>query len=187
MALRAMDLYEAYKTNNLPKDEGYVVSAFFSPQTAYAIYEIVSYAEVKSFYLTTDGITFQTNGKKIYILVEPSNYNQKAVEPYVRPMKFQIPLRFNDLNIYTAKNQYKVMYSKDPQIVMTSFTIMKPAGINFAFVFYMNKDVLNALAFFFEKTLNREANVPLADAKKLSIAIAKQVQTKMGWIKGVDV
>ncbi|MDR2897929.1 MAG: hypothetical protein LBU99_03870 [Spirochaetaceae bacterium] len=179
MAIRAMDLYDAYNQNRLPKDHGYIVSSFFSPASAYSIYEIVSYAAVKSFYLTGEGITFQTNGKKMYVLVEPSSYNQKAVEPYVRSSKDKIPLRFNDLNIYTTKNQYRVMYNKIPQDVMTSFTVLKPEGMNFAFIFYMIPEVYDVMALFFEKTLNREANVPLIDAKKLAKLISSTIHETM--------
>lgn len=86
MGVKAMDLYTAYKENMLPKDEGYVVSGFFMTDTPYSIIEIISYSEVKNFYSSGDSITFQSNGKKIYILVEPTTYTQKAQEPYVRPL-----------------------------------------------------------------------------------------------------
>ncbi len=174
-----MDLYDAYNQNRLPKDHGYIVSSFFSPSSAYTIYEIVSFAAVKNFYQTDSGITFQTNGKKLYILVEPSDYSQKAVEPYVRSSKDKIPLRFNDLNIYTAKNQYRIMYNKEPQEVMSSFTILKPEGMNFSFIFYMLTEVYDTLALFFEKTLNREANVPMADSKKLAKIISSAIHDTM--------
>jgi len=64
MASKAMDLFEAYAQDKLPKDEGYIVSSFFNPSSAYSKYEIVSYSGVKSIYLNEEGITFQTNGKK---------------------------------------------------------------------------------------------------------------------------
>ena len=50
MALRAMDLYDAYDKNMLPKEEGYIVSAFFNNDSPYSVIEVVSYAEVKSFH-----------------------------------------------------------------------------------------------------------------------------------------
>lgn len=46
--MKAMDLFEAYKQDKLPKDEGYIVSSFFSEQSAYSIYEIISYSGVKA-------------------------------------------------------------------------------------------------------------------------------------------
>ena len=181
MDVKAMDLYEAYKQNMLPKDEGYVVSGFFMNDTPYTILEIISYSEVKNFYSSGDSITFQSNGKKIYILVEPTTYTQKAQEPYVRPSKFQIPLRFNDLEIYTCRNQYKIMYSKEPQMVMTSFTILKPSGLNFSFIVFAKDGVQQTLSALLQKTFNQNSNVPLADSKKVSEDLAAKVIKELSW------
>ena len=181
MALRAMELYEAYEKNMLPKDEGYVVSAFYLPDSPYSILEVISYSEVKNFFASTDSLTFQSNGKKIYILVEPSSYNHKSQEPYVRPSKYQIPLRFNDLNIYTCKNQYKVMYNKEPQMMMTSFTVLKPTGHNFSLIVFQQDDIQKTLAKLFQSALHNESNVPLNDSKVISEDLAEMIVTKLCW------
>ena len=181
MALRAMELYEAYEKNMLPKDEGYVVSAFYLPDSPYSILEVISYSEVKNFFASNDSLTFQSNGKKIYILVEPSSYNHKSQEPYVRPSKYQIPLRFNDLNIYTCKNQYKVMYNKEPQMVMTSFTVLKPSGHNFSLVVFQQDDIKQTLAKLFQSALHNESNVPMLDSKKIGEDLAELIVTKLCW------
>lgn len=181
MALRAMELYEAYEKNMLPKEEGYVVSAFYLPDSPYSILEVISYSEVKNFFASTDSLTFQSNGKKIYILVEPSSYNHKSQEPYVRPSKYQIPLRFNDLNIYTCKNQYKVMYNKEPQMMMTSFTVLKPTGHNFSLIVFQQDDVQQTLAKLFQSALRNESNVPMADSKKIGDDLAEMIVTKLCW------
>ena len=176
-----MELYEAYEKNMLPKDEGYVVSAFYLPDSPYSILEIISYSEVKNFFASTDSLTFQSNGKKIYILVEPSSYNHKSQEPYVRPSKYQIPLRFNDLNIYTCKNQYKVMYNKEPQMMMTSFTVLKPTGHNFSLIVFQQDDIQKTLAKLFQSALHNESNVPLNDSKVISEDVAEMIVTKLCW------
>ncbi len=181
MDVKAMDLYEAYKQNMLPKDEGYVISGFFMSDTPYTILEIISYSEVKNFYSSGDSITFQSNGKKIYILVEPTTYTMKAQEPYVRPSKFQIPLRFHDLEIYTCRNQYKIMYSKEPQMVMTSFTILKPSGLNFSFIVFAKPGIQDTLSSLLQKTFNQNANIPLADSKKVSDTLADKVVKELSW------
>ena len=181
MALRAMELYEAYEKNMLPREEGYVVSAFYLPDSPYSILEVISYSEVKNFFASTDSLTFQSNGKKIYILVEPSSYNHKSQEPYVRPSKYQIPLRFNDLNIYTCKNQYKVMYNKEPQMMMTSFTVLKPTGHNFSLIVFQQDDVQQTLAKLFQSALRNESNVPMADSKKIGDDLAEMIVTKLCW------
>lgn len=181
MALRAMELYEAYEKNMLPKDEGYVVSAFYLPDSPYSILEVISYSEVKNFFASNDSLTFQSNGKKIYILVEPSSYNHKSQEPYVRPSKYQIPLRFNDLNIYTCKNQYKVMYNKEPQMMMTSFTVLKPTGHNFSLIVFQQDDIQKTLAKLFQSALHNESNVPMNDSKVISEDLAQMIVTKLCW------
>ena len=181
MALRAMELYEAYEKNMLPREEGYVISAFYLPDSPYSILEVISYSEVKNFFASNDSLTFQSNGKKIYILVEPSSYNHKSQEPYVRPSKYQIPLRFNDLNIYTCKNQYKVMYNKEPQMMMTSFTVLKPTGHNFSLIVFQQDDVQQTLAKLFQSALRNESNVPMADSKKIGDDLAEMIVTKLCW------
>ena len=181
MALRAMELYEAYEKNMLPKDEGYVVSAFYLPDSPYSILEVISYSEVKNFFASNDSLTFQSNGKKIYILVEPSSYNHKSQEPYVRPSKYQIPLRFNDLNIYTCKNQYKVMYNKEPQMMMTSFTVLKPTGHNFSLIVFQQDEIKQTLAKLFQSALHNESNVPMNDSKKIGDDLAEMIVTKLCW------
>ena len=64
--VRAMDLFEAYAQNKLPMDEGYIVSSFFKEESSYSVYEVISYSAVKDLYMTSDGLTFQTNGKNCF-------------------------------------------------------------------------------------------------------------------------
>ncbi|NLM00098.1 MAG: hypothetical protein GX220_01405 [Treponema sp.] len=179
--MKAMNLYDAYNKNMLPKDEGYIVSGFFLPDTPYSIFEVVSYAEVKSFHATNESMTFQTDGKKMYVLVEPASYNQKSTEPYLRPSKYQIPLRFNALNVHTCKNQYKIMYSKEPLYVMTSFTVLKPVGMNFSFIVFPGEQMRATISTLFEKSFYDQANVPLVDSKKVADEIAELVVKEMSF------
>jgi len=181
MPVKAMDLFDAYAKNALPKDHGFVVSSFFSASTAYSRYEIVSYNNVKSIYPNEDGLTFQTDGKKLFILVEPSNYPSKGMEPFVRSSAEKIPLRFSELELFPCKNQTRIYLAKAASISYGSFTIMRPAGINFSFCFYMLPDMHQSLQLFFEKTFNKECGVPQVDAKKVSIAVAGKIKDSMGW------
>jgi hypothetical protein len=183
MAIKAMDLFEAYTQNKLPMDEGYIVSSFFRQDSAYSIYEIVSYSAVKDFYASGNSITFQTNGKKLYILVEPSNYNYKTVEPYCRSKEDQIPFRFSEANIITAKNQSKIMYNKEAMQAISAFTILKPEGMNFAFLFYAMPDVFASMEKFFAKTFNQEAGLPQADSTKAAKQIAELCSKTLTWPK----
>ncbi len=171
MSMKAVDLFTAYEKSQLPKDHGFIVSSFFSPNTAYSRYEVIAYSNVKSIYPSQDGLTFHTDGKKLYILVEPQNYSKKSEEPFVRSSSEQIPLRFSELNCITAKNQTRVYYGKKAVLSYGSFTVLKPAGINFTFCFYYLPDMFDSMRMFFEKTFNKEAGVPLSDAKKVAAAV----------------
>ncbi len=181
MAEKALDLFQAYSQDKLPREGGYIVSSFFDSKSAYSKYEVVAYSGVKSIYLTEEGLTFQTDGSKLFVLVEPPSYPHKYIEPVSRSSRDQIPHRFNELEIYTAKNQTKVMVSKDPIITYSSFTILKPSGINFALVFYKNEQVFDTLAFFFGQTLNKETQVPSSDAKKAAQLIIDCVKRFSIW------
>jgi hypothetical protein len=181
MPVKAMDLFDAYAKNALPKDLGYIVSSSFSTHSVYSHYEIVSYNNVKSIYPSEEGLTFQTDGKKLFVLVEPANYPNKAMEPYVRSTAEKIPLRFSELDSHTCKNQTRVYWGKDAVMSYGAFTVARPAGINFSFCFYNLPDMHQSLQLFFEKTLSKECSVPMADAKKIAAAVATAVKTKMVW------
>jgi hypothetical protein len=181
MPVKAMDLFDAYSKNALPKDTGYIVTSFFNSNSVYSRYEIVSYNNVKSIYPSDEGLTFQTDGKKLFVLIEPANYPNKGMEPYVRSNAEKIPLRFNELDTHVCKNQTRIFWAKEAVISYGAFTIARPAGINFSFCFYQLPDMYQSLQLFFEKTFNKEASVPFADAKKVAAAVADKIKTKMVW------
>jgi hypothetical protein len=183
MATKALDLFQAYGENKLPKEGGYIISSFLDENSAYSKYEVVAYNGVKSIYLSEEGLTFQTDGNKLFVLSEPPNYAQKHLEPFRRQSKEQIPHRFSELEILTSKNQTKVMVSKEPILTYGSFTIIKPSGINFAFLFYNLADVMETIKSFFETTLNKEANVPKDDADKVAGLVEKCLNRFSIWAK----
>lgn len=181
MAIKALDLFQAFKDNKLPKDEGYIVSSFFSERSKYSIYEIVAYSGVKSIYATAEGITFQTDGNKLYILAEPSSYFKKYEEPYLREKHHRVPQRFSELEIFNSSNQTKVMVSKEPIVTYSSFTVLNPTGANFSLVFYKLPDVLDTLSSFFTQSLNKEAGVPKSDARKATLKIMDAIKNFGIW------
>ncbi len=183
MALKAMDLFEAYAQNKLPMDEGYIVSSFFKQESAYSIYEVVSYSAVKDFYASGDSITLQTNGKKLYVLVEPATYPHRTTEPYCRSKEDQIQLRFSEANIITTKSQARIIYNKAPQQAISAFTVLRPEGMNFAFLFYSLPDVFASMELFFSKTLSKEAGIAQADALKAAKEIATLCSKTLTWPK----
>jgi hypothetical protein len=168
MKAKAQELFKAYADSQLPQEGGYIISSFLDENSSYSRYEVVAYNGVKSLYLTEEGLTFQTDGNKLFILAEPASYAQKHLEPFRRTAKDQIPHRFSELEILTTRNQTKVMVSKIPQMTYGSFTILKPSGINFSFIFYNAPDVFETIGKFFSATLNKEASVPKTEAEKAS-------------------
>jgi len=178
---KAMDLFEAYEQHQLPLDEGYIVSSFFKDDSSYSIYEVVSYSTVKDIYIAGNGLNFQTNGKKLYLLVEPANYPYKSIEPVFREMNYQVPLRFKEANVITCKNLSHVIFNKKPTESLSSFTVIRPTGINFSFIFYARDDVFASIELFFEKTLNQEARLPLDDSKKIAKTFATTCEKTLIW------
>jgi hypothetical protein len=181
MAVKAMDLFDAYAQNKLPKDNAYVVSSFVNANTGYVIYEVISYSGVKAIYLEGNGLTFQSQGKKMHILIEPASYSHKGIEPYLRDTGEKIPLRFSELDVFTAKNQIKTMVSKRPIESLSSFTITKPSGLNISFVFYNNPDIYQILEVFFEKSFNKDGALPQTDAKKAAKTAAGLIKKNMAF------
>ena len=181
MATKALDLFQAFRDGKLPKDKGYIVSSFFSERSKYSIYEIVAYSGVKSIYATAEGITFQTDGNKLFVLVEPATYAKKYEEPYLRDKNHQVAQRFSELEIFTSSNQTKVMVSKDPLVTYSSFTVLNPTGANFSLVFYNLPDVLETLSAFFIQSLSKEAGVPKSDARKATVKIIEAVNNFGIW------
>ena len=175
MATKALDLFQAFSEGKLPREGGYIVSSFFNERSKYTIYEIVAYNGVKSIYATEEGLTFQTDGNKLFILVEPSTFAKKYEEPYLRDTKHQVAQRFSELEIFTAGNQTKIMVSKKAVIAYSAFTVLNPTGVNFSLVFYNLPDVFDTLSAFFTQTLSKEAGVPKSDARKATEKIIEAV------------
>ncbi|HEY9595250.1 MAG TPA: hypothetical protein VHE79_12270 [Spirochaetia bacterium] len=180
---KALELFKAYADAELPSEGGYIVSSFLDETSAYSRYEVVAYNGVKAIYLTEEGLTFQTDGNKLFVLAEPANYTQKHLEPFRRTAKDQIPHRFSEMEILTTKNQTKVMVSKSPLMTYGSFTILKPSGINFAFLFYNLPDVFDTIHTFFAATLNKEAGVPKTESEKAALLVIDGLKKFTIWSK----
>jgi hypothetical protein len=73
------------------------------------------------------------------------------------------------------------MVSKKPIECFGSFTILKPKGLNFSIVFFQLEDLYDSLGMFFEKTFNKEAGIPMADAKKGSQRVTSTMKTQMSF------
>ncbi|MCK5249901.1 MAG: transposase, partial [Spirochaetaceae bacterium] len=88
---KILDLFEAYSSGELPREGGFVITELLDDSSRYAIYEVISYGNVKSIYNIDEGIMFQADGRKLYVLFEPLNYSAKHVEPAYRDDSHRIP------------------------------------------------------------------------------------------------
>ena len=181
MAVKAMDLFEAFNNEKLPKDQAYIVSSFINGNTGYSIYEIISYSGVKAIYPEGDGLTFQSSGKKMHVLIEPPSYPNKAIEPYLRDKVDQIPLRFKELDVHVTKNQSKIYTAKKPIESLSSFTVAKPTGLNITFLFYELPDIYDTLSKFFEQSYNKDAGIPQIDARRVAKDTVNVIQKQMAF------
>jgi len=181
MTAKALNLFKAFAEGKLPFEGGYIISSFFQETSAYSKYEVVAYNSVKTIYPTEEGLLFQADGNKLFVLAEPANYTNKHIEPYTRDTAYQIPHRFSEVETAVARNQTRVMVSREPVMAYSSFTIIKPTGINFALIFYNVEDVLQSIETFFQKTLSGEAAVPKADAAKAAKLIVKGLKRFTIW------
>ncbi len=175
MRHKAIDLFHAYTGNSISREGACIVSALFDPDSEYAKYEMVAYKKLQAVYLSAAGLTFQTDANKLYVLVEPASYAQKDKEPFQRTKDKQIPHRFSELEIFTTRKQSRIMVSKKPVMVYSSFTIPKPLNDGFAFLFYNQPDVTESIASFLETTLIKENKLNKEEAGKAVGLISKSL------------
>lgn len=163
----AKELFEAYQKGELPQNGGYIVSVFYSDRSTYTKYEVVSFSNVKDIFSSDEGLTFQAEGRKLFVLVEPANYPNKHTEPAYRTDAERIPYRQKELISFTTRRQDHVYVGREPVVTYTSFTIVKPVGQDIAYLFYPGADTKSAILEFFRNSLWKQANVPQTDARKV--------------------
>jgi len=115
------------------------------------------------------------------VLVEPADYEKKDWEPFTRAGQQQIPHRFREVEQFTAANMSRILISRQPVTVYSSFTIPRPTRLNFSLLFYSLPDVLDSITAFFKKTLTARAAVPAGDAAAAARRIAAGLQRLPLW------
>ena len=178
---KVLNLFDAYASDQLPKDQGYIISSFINGNTGYSIYEVISYSGVKAIFPDGDGLTFQSQGRKLHAMIEPPSFPHKGTEPYLRDKQFQIPLRFKELEKLSCKNQSTVYWAKKPIESLSSFTVARPTGINVSFVFYDKPEIYTTLAKFFEQSFTNDAGLPMSDARKGAEAITAIIKKQLNF------
>ena len=166
MAAKALELFSAYRSGQVPPGGGYVVSSFMVDGAAYVRYEIVAYRHARNLRLAREGLTFAADGSRIFVLVEADAYPDKAVEPLRRDARHRIPHSFAEMTIVASRNHSRIMVSRAPVTVAAAFTIACPAGTDFAFLFLPRDDALATIDAFMAATLQQECLLPERAARR---------------------
>jgi hypothetical protein len=174
----AIELFPAFKAGKLPGKNGYIISTFYHESSTYTRYELISFDNVKDIYETDEGLTFQAEGRKIYVLVEPAGWPNAHTEPAYRKDSEKIPYRYNELINFKTKRQDHVYVGREPVMAYSSFTVLKPVGQNVAFVFYPTEDIRENVLEYFRLSLWKQARVPQTEAREV-VKIIDQVFDKI--------
>jgi hypothetical protein len=169
---KIIDLFEAYTGSELPRDGGFIITELLDDASRYARYEVISYGNVKDIYQNEEGILFQADGRKLYVLFEPLNYSAKHVEPAYRDESHRIPYRLKELEVFTTKRQEKVMIAKEPVETYSSFTIANETGLNTSYIVYKDESTSRTILGFFEQSLWKSLNNSRSDARNACEIIA---------------
>ena len=162
---KILDLFDAFESGDLPNEGGYIISNFFDNNSSYTRFEMISYGNVKDIYKNDEGITFQADGLKLFVLVEPPSYSKKHVEPCYRDDAHKIPYRFKEVETYTTKRQEKIMVGKEPVETYTAFTIMNETGENQSFIVHKSEGIIDSLKNYFFQVLWKNVNIPRTESK----------------------
>ncbi len=168
---QATSLLKAYMTENIPPNGGFIVSAFFDYSSAYTIYEITAYRNVKDIFRTQTGITFKTDGNRTHLLVEPPTFPKKHEEPVNREQGKSIPYRFADMEVVDGSRNEKIMIPQEPLMLYSSFTILEHGSGSFAFIFHPTPDVYVAIKKFMADSLYNDCNL----SKRESLVISEKI------------
>ncbi len=162
MALKWTELFEGLQKDIIPFDgTGYILAAHFDPYSQYTRIETIAFKNLKKFEPNENGITFYSDGFKIYIMYEPATYQFRFQEPYLRQDGESIPLRFSELEKIELPNHAKVFISREPNMSFGSFNIERPSTGNFVYFFYDDNGSAGPnLNVFLTKVLQDDLRVP---------------------------
>lgn len=167
----AKELFAAYQAGDFPNEHGYIVSTFYHETSTYTRYELISFDNVKDIYIGDEGLVFQAEGRKVYVLVEPAGWPNNHTEPAYRPEGERIPYRRKELIDYTTRRQDHVFIGREPVVSYSAFTVMKPEGQDVSYIFYPTDDVRQTILEYFRVSLWKQARVPQGDVRELMTII----------------
>ena len=168
---KALDLFSAYRAGRIPPRGGYIVSSFMVDGSAYARYEIVAYREARTLRLSDDGLDIAADAGKVFVVVEPFGYHDSDTEPWLRDARHRVPHTFAELSIVSARGHSRIMVSSAPVLAAAVFTVARPAGIDFSFLFLPGREALDTIHAFLWQTLQDECLVPAAAARRAAALV----------------
>ena len=183
---QSIDLFRAHSEGKVALEGGYIVTSFFQDNSSYAKFEIMAYKAVKSLSPSEEGLTFQSDANKLFVLVEPADYAHRDVEPFARDGQHQVPHRFSELEQITAANMTRIMLSRLPVNVYSFFTVGKPTPLSSSLLFFNRPDALDSIAAYFERTLIARAGVPPFDAAEAARRIVAGLKRFTIWQEVVE-
>ena len=186
MDVQSIDLFQAHSEGKVALEGGYIVSSFFQDGSSYAKFEVMGYKAVKSLSSTEEGLTFQSDANKMFVLVEPADYEHKDVEPFARDGQHQVPHRFSELEQITAANMARIMLSRQPVSVYSFFTVARPTPLSSSLLFDNLPGVLDSIAAYFERILIARAGVPPFDAAEAARRIVAALKRFTIWQEVVE-
>lgn len=178
---RAISLHKAFLTGSVPRDGGFVIAAIFDASGPCSIYEITAYSGVQDVQRTSDGYHFTGDANRTHILVEPSKYPQKNMQPCERGTGRSIPYRFHELEMYTCAKHERIMIPKEPLLLHETFTVFEQKSDYLSFIFYLSRDVFLAMHRFISDSLYNECSLNKRDSTT-SAAMAIETMKKFSVI-----
>jgi histone H1/5 len=172
------NLFDAYNTNTLPRDQGLIITSAFRDNSAYTIYEITAYNGVKELSRNDVELRFVCErARKFYVLVEPVDYFFKYImDPADRSVSDSIPYRKHELEVSTTVHETQIMIAKAARETAPEFAVPKPHGGDLAAVFSKTPDVWKTIAAFFRETFTKDLNIPQIDAEKASEMVIVELE-----------
>jgi hypothetical protein len=178
---KATSLLKAYLSETIPPNGGFIITAFFQGGSAYSIYEITAYSNVKDIYRSPEGIVFKTDGNRTHLLVEPAIYSKKHMEPVHREEGLSIPYRFSELTIISGAKSEKIMVPHEPMMLHSSFTILEKKQDYFSFIFHPTKDVYIAIKKFVADSLYNDCSLTKENALDASTKLLETIKKFSVW------
>lgn len=171
---KVVELFKGLMQGDIePGAGGYTISVRLNDRYNYGIFEVIGFKNVKGIAQSDTGVTFQSDGYKVFLLYEPINYPKRFMEPYLRDDADQIPLRFAELEVVEMPNKDRVFVSKQPYRSQGSFTVESPEEGNFVYYVSEGSQMDRAAEEFLRKVLTDDFKV----VKRLLDAIIAPVHT----------